>query len=200
MKNKEAQTETKLHPIIKTRWSPRAFSSKGVEQEKLHRLFEAARWAPSCFNEQPWRFVIGIKDQNNTYTKIFEALAEGNKIWCQNVPVLVALCAKKTFTYNGQPNQWAFYDLGQAAAYITFQAMAEGLYVHQMAGFSAEKIQKAFAIPEDYQPFTVMAIGYLGNPDALPEDLKQSELSKRTRLALNQMVFTNKWNQSAFNE
>ena len=199
MPNKEAQTKLNIHPLIKQRWSPRAFSEKAVETDKLERLLEAARWSASCFNEQPWRFVVGLKDQNHAYDKIFKSLAEGNRLWCKNVPVLILLVAKRTFTHNKKINKWAFYDLGQAAAYISLQAMAEGLYVHQMAGFDAQQIAKAFEIPDDFEPFTVMAVGYLGEATSLPEDLKNIELSVRQRKPLNELVFGDGWRKPFFN-
>ncbi len=195
MKKKEAQTSIKIHPLIKQRWSPRAFSEKPVEEEKLTSLFEAARWSASCFNEQPWRFVVGIKGKGSSYQRIFDCLAEGNQLWCQYAPVLILLCAKKTFTHNQKDNKWAFYDLGQAAAYISFQAMAEGLYVHQMAGFDPQKARNAFNIPDDFVPFTVMALGYLGDPDILPDNLKKSELGSRQRIPMKEIVFSENWGQ-----
>lgn len=192
---KEAQTTIQIQPLIKRRWSPRAFSERPVEKEKLIRLFEAARWSASCFNEQPWRFIVGIKGQRQSYQKIFDSLAEGNQLWCKFAPVLILLCAKTTFSHNQKKNKWAFYDLGQAAAYISMQAMAEGLYVHQMAGFDPEKVNSSFAIPNDFEPFTVMALGYLGDADILPETLKKSELSLRERKPLTELVFSKNWNQ-----
>lgn len=191
--NKEAAASVEIHDLIKKRWSPRAFSSKPVETEKLQRLFEAARWSASCFNEQPWRFILGLKDRGQAYKKIFETLAEGNKIWCRNVPVLVLLIAKKTFSHNGKANLWHQYDLGQAAAYLSLQATAEGLYVHQMAGFNPSKARELFSIPDDFEPFTVMAIGYLGQPDQLPDDLKEMETAARTRMQSNKFVFSEIW-------
>ena len=191
--NKEAVTPLKIHELIKKRWSPRAFSLQAVKTEKLRRLFEAARWSASCFNEQPWRFIVGLKNQGQAYEKIFETLVEGNKVWCKNVPVLTLLIAKKTFTHNGKANIWSSYDLGQAAAYISLQATAEGLFVHQMAGFDAAMARKLFSIPDNFVPLTVMAIGYLGSPDHLPEDLRKMEMAARLRLQSNKIIFNETW-------
>ncbi len=193
---KPIDSALQLHPLIVRRWSPRAFSSITVEKEKLHRIFEAARWAPSCFNEQPWRFLLGVKGEGSTYDRIFSCLAEGNKSWCKNVPVLVALCAKTTFTHNNKPNNWHVYDLGQAAAFITLQAMAEDLFVHQMAGFDANKLKSEFNIPEDFTPVTVMAIGYPGDVSNLPPDLQKNERAPRERHSLSRLVFSEKWEQA----
>lgn len=179
--DKEAQTGLKILEIIKKRWSPRAFSDRAVEEDKLERIFEAARWSASCFNEQPWRFIVGIKGQDEKYRKIFDTLAEGNQVWCKSLPVLLIIVGKKTFSGNDKPNQWYSYDCGQAAAYISMQAMTEGLYVHQMAGFNAARVRTAFNLPDDLDPVTAMAVGYIGDPETLPDDLKKMELSKRVR-------------------
>ncbi len=179
--DKEAQTDLQINELIRKRWSPRAFSEKNVDQEKLERIFEAARWSASCFNEQPWRFIVGVKGQDEKYRKLFDTLAEGNQVWCKSVPVLLIIAGKKTFSINGKPNQWYSYDCGQAAAYISMQAMTEGLYVHQMAGFNAAKVRTAFSLSDDLNPVTAMAIGYIGDPETLPDNLKKTELSKRER-------------------
>ncbi|NOX88899.1 MAG: nitroreductase family protein [Calditrichaeota bacterium] len=194
--DKSANTQPAVHELIRKRWSPRAFDNREVEPEKLERLFEAARWSASCFNEQPWRFIVGVRGRDETYSKIFGTLAEGNKIWCRHAPVLVLLAGKKLFSRNGKPNDWYLYDLGQAAAYISVQATAEGLYVHQMAGFDARKAQTLFRVPDDYRVFTAMAIGYLGNPEILPEDLKKSESAPRERIELKNLVFAEKWGEN----
>lgn len=183
MSNPKSETPTiyKINPLAKKRWSPRAFSDKAVEIEKLYALFEAARWAPSAFNEQPWRFIVGIKDKGNTYAKIFDALVEFNKKWANNAPVLLASCTAKNFKHNNKPNTTAAYDLGQAVSALTHQAMAENLFVHQMGGFDKEKIRKSFALSEAYDIHTIIALGYLGTPDMLPKDLKEAEQTPRER-------------------
>ena len=195
--NKPAPTSLKLLKEIKNRWSPRAFSDRSVEPEKLERIFEAARWSASCFNEQPWRFLIGIKDQDDAWEKIFGVLAEGNQVWCQSVPVLVMLITKKSFSHNNRPNKWANYDLGQTAAYISTQAMTEGLFVHQMAGFDLDLAQKSFSIPDDFEIKTIMTIGYYGDAVVLPENIQKSESGKRSRKPLDTIVFSSEWNKAA---
>ncbi len=193
--NKPATTSLKILPEIKNRWSPRAFSDKQVESEKLERIFEAARWSASCFNEQPWRFMVGIKDQDKSWDKIFKSLSEWNQTWCESVPVLVLLVSKKTFTHNNRANAWANYDLGQAAAYISVQAMAEGLYVHQMAGFDQDKARNGLFVPEGFEIKSVIAIGYYGDVNTLPEDIRNSERGARSRNDLSTMVFSDKWGE-----
>lgn len=190
--NKKAKTSVPILDLLESRWSPRAFSPKAVEKEKLIALFEAARWSASCFNEQPWRFIVGQKE-NETFKKIFATLADGNQVWCKDVPVLVAMVGKSTFSHNDKPNKWYRYDLGQSAAYISVQAMALGLYVHQMAGFEADQLKDSFSIPENFEAHTVLAIGYIGNADQLSADLRRTELAERKRRALPDLLFHERW-------
>lgn len=192
---KFAATEIEIHELIKKRWSPRAFSTKKIEKKSLIKILDAARWSASCFNEQPWRFIVGMKDQDKKWQNIYDVLAEGNQIWCKNAPILMLLVTKKTFTHNQKPNQWSDYDLGQAAAYISIQALTENIFVHQMGGFSASKARELFSIPEDFEPKTAMALGYPGHPDMLPDDLKKSELAPRKRRKLNELVLSQQWGQ-----
>lgn len=196
-KIKEAQTKYHLIDLIKNRWSPRAFSDKKVTKESLGQIFESARWAASCANGQPWRFILGIKGENDSYDKITSSLDEGNKIWTKSAPVLVVLVAKKTYD-NGSINAWNEYDLGQAAANMATQALSEDLYVHQMAGFNPEILIKEFNIPDDFTAKTVMAIGYLGDIEVLNEKLKEREIAKRSRKDLEELVFSNNWNEKFF--
>ena len=195
--NKPANTTLKILDEIKNRWSPRAFSEKPVEPEKLERVFEAARWSASCFNEQPWRFLVGIKGQDSVWDKIYGSLSEWNQKWCKSVPVLILLVSKNKFSRNNKFNAWAEYDLGQAAAYISIQAMKAGLYTHQMAGFNQTKARELLSIPDDFALKTVMAIGYYGNADVLPQDMQKSEKGGRSRKELSAIVFSEQWNKKA---
>jgi nitroreductase len=195
--NKPATTSLNILDEIKNRWSPRAFNEKTVETDKLERIFEAARWSASSFNEQPWRFLVGIKNQGKSWDNIFESMSKWNQTWCKSVPVLVLLVTKKTFSHNNKFNAWASYDLGQTAAYISIQAMAEGLYVHQMAGFDQDKVRNTLSIPDDFEIKTVIAIGYYGDANRLPQDIRKSELSTRSRKELSKIVFSNKWDEQA---
>lgn len=195
---KKANTNYEIHELLSRRWSPRAFLDKEIEQEKLLTLFEAARWSASCANEQPWRFIVGVKGHGQTYQKIWETLDEGNQVWCKLAPVLLLLVTKKTFERNGKPNAWAEYDLGQAAAHLSIQATAVGLHVHQMAGFNADRARVAFSVPDDFEVKTAMAIGYIGEPDLLPDHLKKRELAERSRKELRGMVFSESWSKVSF--
>ena len=178
-----------LHELIEKRYSPRAFSNEAVEEEKIISLLEAARWSPSSMNEQPWRFIVGVKGEGETYEKIYNALFEQNQSWAKNAPVLILAVAKEFNDSSKQNNRHAEYDLGQAIAHLTIQATSLNLYLHQMGGFDPDKAGKLFNIPEGYTPMSVIAIGYLGNIDCLPEQLKVREKAKRNRKELSELVF-----------
>jgi nitroreductase len=184
----------KINSLSTYRWSPRAFSERPVEKEKIRRILAAARWAPSAFNEQPWRFILGIKGQE-TYNKVLKTLVEWNQKWAGHAPVLILNVTKKTFTLNGKPNANFKYDLGQAVAHLSLEAMNQGVYSHQMSGFSQKKAIQLFQIPDDYQPFSVIALRYYGKPELLPEDMYKSEIGKRKRQALDDMVFANNFGE-----
>lgn len=189
--NKEAVTEFDVIPLIKNRWSPRAFQDKEIEREKLQSIFEAARWAPSAFNEQPWRFITGIKSKGDTYERIADTLVEANARWATKAPVLVLTTTKLRFSHNNKENTASLYDLGQAVSMLTLQALHEGVYVHQMGGFSKEKAIENFDIYEVYAPVTVIAMGYLGTSANIPEDLQKGEESIRMRKRATEFVFEN---------
>jgi len=193
--NKEAITRYPINEAARKRWSPRAFLPKSVEKEKLISLLEAARWAASGGNVQPWRFILGIKP-DETWTKIFDALDPGNQIWNKEVPVLIVSVGAKISPFDGKVSPVFQYDTGQAVASLALEAMHQGLHVHQMGGFSIEKISAAFDIPDDYLAITVIAIGYLGDPDLLPEKLKKRELLERTRKPLEEFVFSGKFGKA----
>ncbi len=154
---------------------------------------EAARWAPSSSNEQPWRYIVATKDDATNYARLFDCLVEGNKLWAKSAPVLMISVATKTFTRNGKPNRFSGHDVGQASAMLTIQATALGLYVHQMGGFDAEKARQEFNIPETAEAMAAIAMGYLGDPATLPEDLHKRELTPSPRRPINEFVFTGQW-------
>jgi len=193
--NKLAKTKHGIHFLLESRWSPRAFRENGIEKGKLLRLFEAAAWAPSAYNEQPWRFLVGEKG-TETYDKILDSLVDTNKRWGKHAPVLVVCMAKKNFSADNRDNFHFLYDTGQAVAHLTFQAAHENLYVHQMAGFHFEKIKNYFAVPDEFYIATVIAIGYIGNPDILEEDLKEIETAERERKDTSETVFTETFGKS----
>lgn len=180
---------------ILERWSPRAFSHKPVSREHLRKILEAARWAASSYNEQPWRFIVGHKG-HPTYQKIFDSLVEFNQSWAGSAPVLILSVASKNFAHNGAPNRFAIHDTGAATGYLSLQATTLGLHTHSMAGFDPVKARAAFRIPESYDMGAVTALGYLGDVDNLPEGLLERELAPRDRKPLSEIVLSD-WGHAA---
>jgi nitroreductase len=177
-------------PLFHTRWSPRSFSDREVSSEDLARVFEAARWAASSSNEQPWRFLVGQRG-SEAYKKIFDSLVPFNQMWATTAPVLILNAAKTKFSHNDSPNRVALYDLGAATSYLTLEAAALGLSTHQMGGFDADAARKTFAIPDEYAIGAVIALGHQGEPDALPnEKFRAQEVAPRARKPFNEFVFS----------
>jgi nitroreductase len=195
--HKPAATDVSLHELIRNRWSPRAFSEKPVPAEVLRSLFEAARWAPSSNNEQPWAYLVTAKDDAENFAKMLSVLVEFNANWAKHAPVLALSVAHLKTQRDGKPNRVALHDVGSASAQLTFEANARGLQVHQMAGFDANKARHAFAIPPDWEPVAAMAIGYPGDPESLPEKLRDRELAPRTRKPLGEFVMSGGWGHTA---
>jgi nitroreductase len=186
-----------VHEIIERRWSPVAFSPRAVEPEKLRSVLEAARWAPSSFNEQPWVFLVSTKDDREAYERLLGCLMEGNRVWAQYAPVLMLSVAKLSFALNGKPNRHALHDVGAASAYLTMQATALGLYVHQMAGYDVERARREFSIPPGFEPAAAIALGYLGDDTVLPEKLRGRSPLQRNRKPLSEFVFTGSWGNTS---
>jgi nitroreductase len=183
-------------PAVLHRWSPRSFADREVSPEDLKKVFEAARWAASSYNEQPWRYLVG-KRGSETYKKIFSTLIGFNQGWAKTAPVLILGVASTKFTHNGSPNGYGLYDLGAASSYLTLQASELGLKTHQMAGFDQEAARKAFGIPEDYVLGSVIALGYLGEPAALGhEQMISMEVAPRERKPLSEVVLS-AWGEAA---
>lgn len=197
MISKRANPDHPILEILQNRWSPRAFADRPVEPDKLKRVLEAARWAASSFNEQPWSFIVATKDQPDEYAKLLACLIEWNQTWAKTAPVLIVTVAKLTFTRNGNKNGMAKHDIGLAVGNLTAQATAEGLYLHQMAGIEPEKVRTTYGVPEGYDPLTAIALGYLGDPAVLPADMQAMESSPMVRKPLNQFVFTGKWGEAS---
>jgi nitroreductase len=189
--------EYPVHPLLRERRSPRAFSSRVVEPEALGSLLEAARWAPSCANEQPWSFIVAVKQDKTDFERLLSCLIEFNAQWAQHAPVLILAIARMTFQSNGKPNRHALHDVGQAIASLTVQATASGLVVHQMAGFDVEKARREFSIPPDHEPVTVVAVGYPGDSESLPDKLRQREQAPRERKPLADFVYERGWGHPA---
>ncbi len=186
-------TDHPVHEFIASRWSPYAFDDKPVAQEDLVSLFEAARWAPSSYNEQPWHYIIATKDNTEEFELLLSCLVEGNQVWAKSAPVLALGIAKLNFAYNNKLNRAAVHDLGLAAGNLLFEATARGLSVHQMIGIEPKKAAKLYAVPEGYEIMTGIAIGYAGNPDSLPDDIKQRDVERRPRKPLKEFMFSGRW-------
>lgn len=195
MADKTAKTAHDIHPLLQERWSPRAFADENVDAATVRSLLEAARWAASCFNEQPWRFLVSHRGDPG-FEALVGCLGEANQRWAKHAPVLMLACAKTTFTRNDKPNRHALHDVGQAVATMTMQATELGLRVHQMAGFSSDAARKAFGIPEDFEPDVAIAIGYPGNSDSLPEELREAEEAPRTRKPHEEFAFGARWGEA----
>lgn len=194
---KPAPTDVPINDLLRHRWSPRAFGDQPISQETLEALFEAARWAPSSSNYQPWAYILATKDDPEDFAKILSTLVEFNAGWAKNAPLLVLSVAQIKVPKDGTPNRHAFHDVGSATAQLTFEANSRGLLVHQMAGFDADKARDVFAIPPDWEAVAAMAIGYPGDPQSLPDKLRDRELAPRTRKPLGEFVMTGTWGHTA---
>jgi nitroreductase len=179
-------TEPAVHELIRSRWSPRSFSPRQVADEDLRVVFEAARWAASSYNEQPWRFFVARKSDRAAYDKILGLLLPFNQDWAKQAPVLFITAAKRTFSHNGTPNLHALHDAGQALANALMQATALGLHAHAMAGFDRDRARKELGIPDDYELGAAVALGYIAPP---------GEIAPRKRKPLSEIVFGTGWNQ-----
>jgi nitroreductase len=171
---------------IKDRWSPRAFSEEKISKDDLNAILEAASYAPSCFNEQPWRFVLA--DEEKSLAKMRSILYSSNLQWAQKAPVLLLIIAKKTFSLNNENNFWHMFDTGTAWGFLSLEAQKRGIMTHAMGGFSMSKARKLFKIPEDYEIITVVAIGRYGDISQLGDDLKQRE-HPDTRKDVSELIF-----------
>ncbi|MCF7804455.1 MAG: nitroreductase family protein [Candidatus Marinimicrobia bacterium] len=193
---KPAETAYPLHQPLKERWSSRAFSGEPVNPEIIGSLLEAARWTPSSMNAQPWRFVVATKDEPKNYNRLFASLSEKNQQWAGKAPVLILAVAKTEMDGGYGPKSYAEYDTGQAVAHLTIQATTLGLNLHQMGGFSKEQVRESLELPDDYQPMTIVAIGYPGEPGELPPTFQARERSPRSRRALADIAYAGEWSRS----
>jgi nitroreductase len=190
---KRASTDFPVNELVATRWSPYAFQDRPVPEADLRSLFEAVRWAPSCFNEQPWSYMVATKDNPEQFQQLLSCLIDFNQIWAKEAPVLALGIVSLQFARNGQPNRAAVHDLGLAAGNLLVEAMTRGLSVHQMLGIFPDKAREIFAIPEGAEAWTAIAIGYMGDPTTLPDNLQERDIRPRQRKPLSQFVFSGKW-------
>jgi nitroreductase len=197
---KPADTQHHVHELIRRRWSPVAFADRPVENEKLLSVFEAARWAPSCFNEQPWVYLIATIEDEQEFARLLSCLVPANQAWAKTAPVLMLSVAKLHFDRGGKENRHALHDVGLASENLVIQAMTLGLMVHQMAGFDLEKARELYKIPETHVPVAAIALGYPGDAEALSEELQQREKAPRSRRSIGSFVFTGEWARSFASE
>jgi nitroreductase len=192
-KHKQATPDHPIHELIANRWSPYAFDERPVPEDDLRSLFEAARWAASSYNEQPWSYLVATKANSIEFERLLSCLVEGNQAWAKAAPVLALGCASLNFVRNGKPNAAAVHDLGLASATLTLEATARGLFVHQMIGILPDKARELYRIPEGVEPLTGLAIGYLADPNMLPDVYRQRDLTPRQRKPLAEFVFGGQW-------
>ena len=177
----------KIHNLITDRWSPVAFDDRPVDYDKIHLLFEAAKWAPSARNAQPWRFIFTTKNMPD-YKVFLDLLSEANQVWASTASLLVMPLAQVISTYKNRPNRLAFYETGMAVGNLMIQASAMGLMVHQMGGYDMDRAKETLVIPTRYEPMTIMAIGYKGDPAKLPAKVAARESKERTRLEISKFL------------
>jgi nitroreductase len=198
--SKIARPDHPVHELISHRWSPYCFEPRPVEPQKLLSCLEAARWAPSSYNEQPWNFIMATRENQAEFAQLLGCLLEANQGWAQHAGALLLTVISTTFARNGKPNRVALHDLGLAAGNLCVQATALGLSVHQMGGVDLEKSRQVYSIPVTHAPVTAIAIGYAASPEASNPELAERDRGERTRKRLSEFVFRGQWGQSAIQE
>ena len=186
-------TQVPIHELLARRYSPYGFDARPVPPYIFQRLLEAARWSPSCFNAQPWNFLIATRDNPGEYDRMLGCLVDANQAWAKSAPVLMITVAALNFSHNGKPNRHAYHDVGAAMANLTLQATSEGIYVHQMGGIDFDKTRAVYGIPATHDAVAGVAMGYPADPNTLPDPLKQRALAPRSRKAVDEFAFAGKW-------
>jgi nitroreductase len=184
--------------IIQERWSPYSFSPAPIEEFKLKAMMEAAGYAPSCNNEQPWVFVLTTRENSAVFEDYLGFMNDTNKEWAKNAFAIIISMARTKFTHSGKPNRFAFYDTGMAVSNLLLQALALDIYVHQMGGYSVDKVKKYFNLGEELEPVAMMAVGYLGEGESLSPELYKRDEKRRSRKVVNEFVFKNSLSDPAF--
>ena len=195
--DRKAESRVPIDDLLARRWSPRAFdANRPVSREQLAALLEAARWAPSCNGDEPWRYLVWDRARDaEGWQKAFDCLSDNNRKWVRNVPVLMLSCAGSVFGHSGKPNRYGQHDTGMADLSIALQAVALGLAVHQMGGYDAQKARATFSIPEEYTPMAMIAVGYQASPDVLDPETKEKELKARSRKPVESHFFEGAWGE-----
>jgi nitroreductase len=184
--------------IIEERWSPYSFSSVPVEEFKLKAMFEAAGYAPSCNNEQPWVFVYTTRENLELFDTFLGFMNETNQLWAKNAYAIIISMARTKFSHSGKPNRFSFHDTGMAVSNLLLQAFSMDIYVHQMGGYSVEKVKNYFNLNDDIEPVAMMGVGYLGDGESLPAELFKKDEKRRLRKSLKEFVFKNSLSDPAF--
>ena len=193
---KPASNDHPIHELLKKRWSPRAFDDRPIPADHIRSMLEAARWAASSYNQQPWHFLVATKDDAEGFARMVDCLVPGNQGWAKNAALLILTVAKADFD-NGKPNHHAAHDVGLAAAQLVMQATDLGLFAHQMAGIEIDKIRATYNVPEGFDPLTAIAVGYGGDPSTLDGKMREMEESTRTRRPFDAFVFAGRWGEGA---
>ncbi len=197
MPDRSAHTDHPVHSLVAARWSPYAWADRAVRVEDLISVFEAARWAASSYNEQPWRWIVARREDEGAFAQLLSTLVETNQDWARHAPVLAIGVTRTRFSRNDKPNKAAHHDLGLAAGNLCLEATARGLAVHQMIGIQPERVREIYGVPEPFEPLTGLAIGYAGEPERLPEKLRERDTAPRTRQPLAELVFSGAWERRA---
>lgn len=193
---KPADTLSPIHTLLAERWSPRAFDPTPLSAEDVASVLEAARWAPSSMNEQPWSFLVATIDDAEQHAAMVATLVPPNQVWARSAPLLVITVAHERLSRNGEPNRHAWHDVGMATSMMLIEAMARGLYGHAMGGFYPDQIRSTYGVPEGFSPVAAVAIGRAGDPDALPEPYRTREAAPRARKEPSSFVFTGAWGKA----
>jgi len=193
--SKSAPVGPRVHELIRERWSPSAFADRSIPREEAKSLLEAAQWAPSAFNAQPWTFVVARRDEAEDFERLLSCLVPFNQGWAKSASMLLVTAARAAYEHNGKPNTHAWHDLGLAVAQLTIQAQSLDLRVHQMAGIDVERTRRTLAVPAGWDPVTAVAVGYLADPESLPAEVREKELGPRQRKPLSEIVFGGRWGE-----
>ena len=193
---KSANTLHPIHPLLTERWSPRAFDPSPLDRDTVASLLEAARWAPSSMNEQPWSLLVATLDEPEEHARMVEHLMPMNQTWAKSAPLLIITVAHERFSRNDQPNRHAWHDVGLATAMLMVEATARGLHTHAMGGILYDRIRETYGLPEGFSPVAALAVGRMGDAEALPEPLRERERAPRTRKEPASFQFTGAWGRS----
>lgn len=187
---KKASPDHPIHELLAERWSPYAFADRPVSEADLSSLFEAARWAASSYNEQPWTYFIATRENSGEFARLLSCLVPANQAWAKAAPVLVLGIVSQRFSKTHKDNRAAVHDLGLASGNLVMEATARGLSVHQMIGILPERARELYQIPEHHEAWTAMAVGFKANVNEMPAEMRERDLAPRQRKPTSQFVFT----------